>query len=228
MATQTLYAFTIAQVDSQALIALIGASPIATALDYINTDGSAVSVYFKDVLSDTDSATLTTLMGAYVYAAPVVNNGPVPVTTQFESTKYTLKLACASQAVGSDGTATILLKIPGTVGGTDGRYINAAEAFFDSATPGDRILGAWFVDHDNLLGGGVDTVIGSYTDDSADAANQGWYVPSGRGFVKAETIGFYGFAPSGFYIKVVGQKGGGAITGTLYVNFEWGVSGDQP
>lgn len=228
MATQTLYTFTIAQVDSQALISLINASPIATALAYINTDGSLVSIYFKDVLSDVDSATLTTLMAAYVYSPPIVDTGPVPVTTQFESTKYTLKLACASQAVGSDGTATILLKIPGIPGGADGRYINAAEAFFDSPTAGDKITSVHFVDHDNLMGNGADVVIGSYTDDVADSANQGWYLPPTRGFVRAETIGFYGFAPSGFYIKIVGQKGNGIVTGTLFINFEWGIAGDGP
>lgn len=228
MATQTLYTFTITQVDSQALIALITASTISTALAYINTDGPTVSIYFKDVLSDADSATLTTLMSAYVYTAPVINSGPVNVVTQFESTKYTLKLACVCQAVGDDGTATILFKIPGTPGGADGRYINAAEAFFDVATPGDRITGAWFVDHDNMLGSGIDTVVGSYTDDLAPSDNQGWYLPPNRGFVKAETIGFYGFAPSGFYIKIVGKKGASLTTGTLYVNFEWGIAGDGP
>lgn len=227
MATQTLYTFTIAQIDSQAIITLIGSSTISTALDYINTDGSLVSIYFKDVLSDTDSATLTTLMASYVYVTPVISTGPINVSTQFESTRYTLKLACAAQSVGEDGTATILLKIPGTPG-SDGRYINAAEAFFDVSTPGDRILGAWFVDHDNISGEGIDATIGSYTDDAVSSDNQGWYLPSNRGFVKAETIGFYGFAPSGFYIKIIGKKGGGLLTGTLYVNFEWAVQGESP
>lgn len=228
MATQTLYTFTIAQVDSEALIALIRSSSIATALDYINTDDSLVSIYFKDVLSDPDSITLTALMSAYVYSAPVVNTGPVPVTTQFESTKYTLKLASASANVGEDGFATILFKIPGTVDGVDGRWINAAEAFFDVANPGDKVLGAWFVDHDNITGNGADTQVGGYTDDAAPSDNQGWYIPPNKGSVKAETVGFYGFAPSGFYIKIIGKKATGITEGTLFVNFEWAILGDGP
>lgn len=229
MATETSYDFTVVQVDSDALITQIRGSSISTAVDYINSDdGTSVTIFFKDVLSDTDSATLSSLMASYVYVTPTTNSGPIPVITQFESTKYTLKLACVSQTVSSDGTATILFQIPGTPGGTDGRYINGAEAFFDVATPGDKILGAWFVDHDNLLGSGADVVVGSYTDDIAPADNQGWYLPPNRGFVKAETIGFYGFAPSGFYIKIVGKKGGGLITGTLFINFEWAISGTGP
>lgn len=228
MATQTLYTFTITRVDSDALVYMIRTSTIATALDYINTDGDQVSIYFKDVLSDTDSAALTDLMAAYVYVAPTVLTGPIPVTTQFESTKYTLKLACASAEVGEDSMATILFKIPGTVDGVDGRWINAAEAFFDVANPGDKILGAWFVDHDNIMGNGADVQIGGYTDDAAPADNQGWYLPPNRGFVKAETVGFYGFAPSGFYIKIIGKKATGIMEGTLFVNFEWAILGDGP
>jgi len=228
MATETSYNFTLTQVDTQALICQIRASSISTAVDYINTDGTTVSIYFKDVLSDTDSATLTALVSAYAYVAPVITYNPINVTTQFESNKYTLKLASISGLVQSDGSVTLLFKIPGTPGGTDGRYINAAEAFFDVATAGDRILGAWFVDHDNILGNGVDYVVGSYTDDVAPSANQGWFLPSNRGFVRAETIGFYGFAPSGFYIKIMAQKAAGITTGTLYVNFEWGISGAGP
>lgn len=225
MATQTRYTFTIDQVDSQVLISLIRSSSISTALDYINTDGSLVSIYFKDVLSDPDSSTLVSLMTSYVYVTPVLSNLPLNVITQFESTKFTLKLACASGNVESDGTVTILLKIPGIPGGSDGRWINAAEAFFDVPTPGDRVLGAWFVDVDNISGEGENTTIGSYTDDALSLENQGWFLPSTRGFVKVETVGFYGFAPSGFYIKVIGKKGGGVNTGTLYVNFEWATEG---
>jgi hypothetical protein len=155
---------------------------------------------------------------------PTANQSPnVLVTTQFEQKQYTLQLACASANVGEDGTVTILMKIPGTPGGTDGRYINAGEAFFDSVHAGDKILGTWFVDHDNILGGGVDVVVGSYTDDAASSENQGWYISPVRGFVKAETVGFYGFAPAGFYVKIVGKKGGGITSGTLYLNMEWAI-----
>lgn len=150
---------------------------------------------------------------------PILNT----VTTQFEKKDYVLQLACSTATVGGDGIATVLMKVPGTPGGADGRYINAGEAFFDIATAGDKISGVWIVDHDNILGGGADAVIGSYTDDAADSTEQGWYIPPIQGRVKAETIGFYGFVPSGFYLKLVGKKGGGLTTGNLYVNMEWAI-----
>jgi hypothetical protein len=143
------------------------------------------------------------------------------VVTQFEQKQYVLALACSTAVIGSDGTVTVLIQVPGTPGGSDGRYINAGEAFFDVATPGDKITGVWVVDHDNILGGGADAVVGTYTDDAAPSDNQGWYIPPIQGRVKAETIGFYGFVPSGLYLKLSGKKGGGITSGNLYVNMEW-------
>lgn len=157
---------------------------------------------------------------------PSGNQSPkAQVQTQFEAINKTLKLFSASGTVGGDGTVTILAQIPGTPGGTDGRWISSGEAFFDITTPGDKVTGVWVVDHDNLLGGGVDAVVGSYTDDAAPTDNQGWFLPPVRGTVKAETIGYYGFAPSGFYFKFTAKKGNGITTGTLFVNLEWATSG---
>jgi len=147
------------------------------------------------------------------------------VTTQFEIPNKTLKLFCGEGDVQSDSTATILMLVPGTPGSGKGRFINSGEAFFDAPTAGDKILGVWFVDHDNILGGGVDAVIGSYTDDAAPLANQGWYLPPVRGTLKAETIGYYGFAPSGFYMKIVAKKANGITTGKLFINIEWAIQG---
>lgn len=147
------------------------------------------------------------------------------VTTQFEAKNKTLKLFCAEADVDESGIATILALVPGTPGSGDGRWINAGEAFFDVPTAGDKITGVWFIDHDNLLGNGIDFIVGSYTDDAASSQNQGWYLPPVRGTVKAETIGFYGFVPSGFYLKIVGKKGNNLTTGKFYVNLEWAIEG---
>lgn len=154
-------------------------------------------------------------------------NSPAEVVTQFEKRDKTLKIASGSAAVGNDGKAIVLMKIPGTPNPTgdvskDGRWISSGIAFFDVATPGDKILSVRFVDHDNMLGAGADFVVGSYTDDDAEQDEQGWFIPPKKGEMKAEAIGGYGFAPAGFYIMVEGQKGGGLTTGTFYVNFEWG------
>lgn len=145
------------------------------------------------------------------------------VITQFEKRDKTLKLAHGEATVGFDSTATILMKIPGTPGSGDGRWISSGTAFFDVVTPGDKIISVRFVDHDNILGGGADAIVGSYTDDDAASANQGWAIPP-TGVVKCDTVGGYGFAPSGLYIQIVGKKAKGIIIGTLYVNFEWAKS----
>lgn len=148
------------------------------------------------------------------------------VTTQFELLNKTLKLASISGPVTDDGTVTLLLKIPGTPNPTgdntlDGRWISSGRAFFDVATAGDMIQFVRFVDHDNITGLGVDTVVNSYTDEDLDESNQGWYIPHNKGEIVAETIGGYGFAPAGFYIVIKAKKGGGLTTGTFYLNFEW-------
>lgn len=160
---------------------------------------------------------------------PLVSPIQGTVTTQFEKRDKTIKLANLSGSVQEDGTVTAYLKVPGTPNPTgdnslDGRWISSGTAFFDVATPGDIISSVRFVDHDNMLGYGEDFVVGSYTDDELDAANQGWFIPPKKGEIKAEAIGGYGFAPAGFYIMVTAKKGGGITTGTFYVNFEWGKS----
>ena len=153
-----------------------------------------------------------------------------PITTQFELRDKTIKLANVSGAVQGDGTVTAYLQVPGIANPTgdtalDGRWISSGTAFFDVPTPGDIITSVRFVDHDNILGQGVDFVVGSYTDDDAPSGSQGWFIPPTKGEITAEAIGGYGFAPSGFYIMVTAKKGGGLITGTLYVNLEWGKTG---
>lgn len=144
------------------------------------------------------------------------------VTTQFEKRDKTLKLVHAEGDVDTEtGLITIDLKVPGTPGTADGRWISSGMAFFDVHTPGDKVLGVYFVDKDNMLGYGANFVVGSYTDDDADEINRGWAIPP-IGWVKAEAIGGYGFAPSGFYVRVAAKKSGDSPTGKFYCNLEWG------
>lgn len=145
------------------------------------------------------------------------------VVTQFEKRDKTLKIASGSAAVDTEtGIATVYIKVPGTPGSGEGRWLSSGLSFFDQAHPGDRVLGVYFTDEDNLTEGGAGSVIGSYTDDDAEEANRGWYIPSGKGELKAEAIGGYGFAPAGFYVKIIGKKAESHYTGTFYVNMEWG------
>lgn len=144
------------------------------------------------------------------------------VTTQFEKRDKTLKIAHGEADVDTEtGLATILIRVPGTPGGADGRWMSGGIAFFSSHNTGDKVLSVRFTDEDNLLGAGAGYVVGSYTDDEADEANQGWVI-SPRAWVEAEAIGGYGFAPSGFYIKVVGKKAPGNYSGKFFMNIEWG------
>ena len=148
------------------------------------------------------------------------------VTTQFELRNKTLKLASASGAVQSDGTALVMIKVPGTPNPTgdtnlDGRWISGGCAFFDEVNAGDMVTGIHFIDHDNMLGQGVDFLVGSYSDDEA-GSNCGWFIPCKRGQLDAEPIGGYGFAPAGLYVAVSAKKAPGITTGTFFLNMSWG------
>jgi hypothetical protein len=148
------------------------------------------------------------------------------ITTQFEKRDKTVKLSCAEALCDSTtGLATILLKIPGTPGSGDGRWISGGHAWLGGDwNSGDKIVGVWFTDEDNILGMGAGATVASYTDDEVDSANRGWFIPKNPSTISVEAIGGYGFAPAGFYLKIVGRKGGtGPFTGIdLYVNLEWG------
>ena len=156
-----------------------------------------------------------------------ISNVPV-VTTQFELKDKTLKLVSSSQVVDSNGQAILLIKIPGAPNLTGdqtlpGRFLSAGMAWFSSPANDDRVAGVYFTDEDNLLGQGVGFVVGSYTEDELDTAFKGWYIPQPRNYMECESIGFYGFAAAGFYIKIIGQSGNGFVEGKkFYMNLEWG------
>jgi len=172
------------------------------------------------ILIDNNQASYDAWLASKMLARPAPS--PLEVVTQFEKRDKTLKLAHGEATVDSEtGLATVLIKIPGTPNSGDGRWISCGIGFFDVHTPGDKVLGVYFTDEDNLLGYGAGTVIGSYTDDDAAEENRGWAVPP-SGWLKAEAVGGYGFGPSGFYIKVIGKKAGESPSGKFYINMEWG------
>ena len=152
------------------------------------------------------------------------NQKPQQVVTQFELRDKTLKLARSEAACDEAGIATILIKVPGTPGSTDGRWILGGSAWFNGDWHSDDcILGVWFTDEDNILGYGPGVSVGSYTDDDLSAEQQGWFIPKNPSVVTVSALGGYGFCPAGLYIKIVGRKGGSSFTGIdLYVNMQWG------
>jgi hypothetical protein len=152
-------------------------------------------------------------------------NLPVEVVTQFEKNDKTLKICSDYADVGQDGTAKVLIKVPGTIG-VDKRYIDYGLAWFNEKHPDDRVK-VFLVDHDNILGYGVDFVVGSYTETEVPERQQGWRIPYHQGVVEAKALDGYGEVPSGFYIMIIGIKGGSATTGRFYVNIAWGKQSDE-
>lgn len=73
-------------------------------------------------------------------------------------------------------------------------------------------------------------LIQSYTDWDQPEENQGWYfwpLAMGNnlppiGEMEINPIGGYGFAPSGFYIKILYKRPEGITTGSVRVNLDWG------
>lgn len=219
MATPTKYPFN-KTMDIYSLVSQIQASSIVTVLDHIEDVEGETDIWFKDVLSEDDQAALGTVVDNYILMLPPVQPAH-EVITQFEKRDKTLKLVHGVADVQEDGTATILLKVPGTPGSADGRWISSGISFFDVHTPGDKVTCVYFTDEDNIMQQGAGFVVGSYTDDDADEEERGWAIPP-NGFIKAEAIGGYGFAPAGFYIKIMGKKAGDSPAGKFYVNIEWG------
>jgi hypothetical protein len=179
MPTETSYNFTISQFDSDALTVLIQTSSIVTALDYISSVGTAVSIYFKDVLSDTDSATLTSLISAYVYVTPTpetqpvsISGAPAVLTTQFERTDINLKMARIMATVtegvgGAPNTGLVSIQVPGTFGVDPGRYIAGGYGMVDTYDA-DDFLQVYVSDNDRILC----AAMGLATDGTADATVQ--------------------------------------------------------
>ncbi len=72
------------------------------------------------------------------------------VTTLYELNNKDLKLARAASEVGSDGTATVTIKIPGTPGTGDGRYIEGGYGTTEDYDKDDFAL-VWVSDNDRLI-----------------------------------------------------------------------------
>jgi hypothetical protein len=142
------------------------------------------------------------------------------VVTQEEKNDKVLKLAGAI-ADFSGGEAMISLLVPGTPGGSDGRWAAGGYAFADAWTIGDRITKVQVVDTDNLLGYGAGTVLKEYYDSECAEPNRGWYMypaHSGTGEIEIDPIGGYGFIPAGMYIEIYAEC---ASSTKLVVDIWW-------
>lgn len=150
------------------------------------------------------------------------DGNPKEVITQFEKDDKNLRMASIQGDVDENGEVILELKIPGVFSNGDGRYVDAGVAWFDSQHKDDRIIEAYIVDKDNILGYGANTPLGYYHDLELLEENQGWRIPPKRGLIEVTSIAGYGFIPAQLYLCIKGKKGGDLTTGTLYINLKWG------
>lgn len=149
-------------------------SNIVTSLAHCNLFGDALTIFFNADLSGPDKTTLDAIVAAHS-GVPLPSNTPQPVsiqtasvlTTQFERTDLDLKMARIKGST-TNGTITVSLKIPGTFGVDDGRYIAGGYGIMDTYDP-DDVLVVWVEDTDRI----ICAAMGLATDGTADATVQG-------------------------------------------------------
>lgn len=181
--------------------------------------------------SGPESAAVAEFEGSY---KDVGNASPKSeVKTQFERDDLTIKMARVKETI-VNGSARIALKVPGTPGVDEGRFLAGGYGMMDSYDP-DDVLNCTIEDDDRVIAWGVALaldpaavapvsdatvqamgdypnypVLGSYTDDEVDAENQGWYFwPLSQGNAQPP-IGEVELEPLGFY---------GAVPAGFYLIF---------
>jgi hypothetical protein len=146
------------------------------------------------------------------------------VTTQFEKNDKVLKLASLEGTLVS-GATTLSIKIPGTPGTAEGRWIAGGFAFTDVWTKGDRLTTIEIKDNDNITGQGAGTTLKSYADLDLDPLFQGWRMwPSSQvgGEIEIDPIGGYGFVPAGLYLEISFQMATGSAATWVCCDIWWG------
>jgi len=127
------------------------------------------------------------------------------VETQNEKNDKVLKLACATANFAANA-CVVSIKVPGTPGGTDGRWAAGGYCFTDAWVMGvSKVDKVQVVDTDDLLGYGAGTVVKEYYDSDMAAGSQGWFMypaQQNSGEIEIDPIGGYGFIPSGFYLEI--------------------------
>jgi hypothetical protein len=173
-------------------------SSIVTAIDHIETVGDNVDIYFKAELSVDDQNLLSSLVNSHNPQLPATP--PQEVTTQYEKNDKDLKLARGKADVDPNTKiATIYLRVPGTPGTQDGRYVAGGYAISSDYHEDDYVC-VFVEDKDRLIAWQValsqdpnstapadDSIIQSlgqfpeypilksYSDTEAGIDNCGWY-----------------------------------------------------
>lgn len=192
MPTPTTYQFTKEANYSDQLVRQIQESSISTAIDHIDTTGSGeemeVSIFFRDVLSEDDEATLNSLVDAYVGIAPP---SEIPKMIQILGSDSLVLNPFGAKLTPAAGTTTNCdVVMPANM------VLKGGVVFSQNSTIGDSISIS-VIDKDNILGFGATPespiVLGVYV--------ISWYIMPGIEN-KVEDISISQPMPQGLYLRV--------------------------
>ena len=120
------------------------------------------------------------------------------------------------------GVSELLVKIPGTAGSGDGRYVEGGRGWFETHNLDDCFT-VCITDEDNIMGYGAGVMVGSYTEQEIATINEGWYIPVGSKEVIVNAMAGMGWIPSGLYLKITATKGD-LSADNFRMNLNWGVN----
>lgn len=201
-------------------------STITTALDYIESVDSSVSIYMKASLSEEDEATLDNIVFIHSPSSSPLTK-TVPIKQALPDTHpYYFGITGTTD---NTGYLELLVQIPGTFNGvngyplsgdhSNGKYILFAEAKFSSPSLGDKITHLEAVDLDDVIGLGSGTVLGGYIDTSMPSENRCIYLKD-TSWTRIEVSPGPKFLPSGVYMRIRLQKAS-SVADTVYINVFW-------
>lgn len=133
----------------------------------------------------------------------------------------TLLMVRAKVTTDGTGAATILLKVPGTIGLVGARKMDGGLGWFNTPHADDTFMIS-HTDEDNILGYGAGFQIGTYADQDVMMANRGWYIPFHKKYAEIHKMSeVHGDLIGGCYLKVTLQKGDNSVD-VFRTNIEWG------
>lgn len=204
MATITKYAFQ-KEMDIPSLVIQIQASTIVTVLDHIDITESECDIWFKDVLSDDDSATLTDVVNNYAYVAPPANP-PTKVIQILGADTLSLSPFGALINPSANTVTNCDVVIPTSV------VLKGGILFSQNSAMGDWISIS-VIDKDNVVGAGGTsdnpTILATYI--------TSWYImPNIEN--RVEDISISESLPAGLYMRV-SYTSVGSVAPIVLINF---------
>ena len=135
-------------------------------------------------------------------------------------TKASLKMVRFEKVTDGSGLGQFDLKIPGTTGASDQRFIAGGRGWFETHHNKDFVKMS-MVDKDNVLGFGSGATVGTFYDSDVPVSEQGWYIPP-TGVLQVDNLTNLVSLIGGLYLRIESQTGDNA-TDTFRGNIIWGV-----